>query len=106
MSHTPGPWRHRAAGNLGNCIEADSGRRQFDGDDGFRTVAMFQACEPTGLASKEAQNAAANARLIAAAPELLAALDVMLSAFDGNAEGMERALAKQQARAAIAKATK
>jgi len=68
-AHTPGPWRRKVGGNLGNAIEAFSGKHIYDNDDGFRTVAMFQSCEATGFAAQEDANAAANGRLIAAAPD-------------------------------------
>lgn len=67
---TPGPWRH-GSGNISNTIEAYSGRKVFDGDTGFRSVATYQACEATHQHKNEEANAAANARLIAAAPALL-----------------------------------
>ena len=70
--HTPGPWRIRTTGNIGNCIEGQSGKKLFAGDDGFRSIATFQHCEQTGLYVNEQQNALANARLIARAPDLLA----------------------------------
>lgn len=73
--HTPGPWRLQTKGNMGNVIEAYGGKHNFEGDDGFRAVAMFQCCEPTGLHHAEEENKLANARLIAAAPDLLAALE-------------------------------
>ena len=71
---TPGPWRLKTTGNFGNAIEAFRGV-VGEYDDGWRVVAMYQHCEPTGLWAAEQENAAANARLIAAAPELLAALE-------------------------------
>lgn len=56
-----------------------------------------------GVHAREAEETRANARLIAAAPELLAALQNMLSRF-GGATAKETP-AEKQARAAIAKAT-
>lgn len=70
---TPGPWR-RAKGNFGNCIEADSGKRTWDGDTGFRPVAMFQECSNKVLASEQDENMEANGALIIAAPDMYAAL--------------------------------
>ena len=67
---TPGPWRICKSGNMANTVEGNSGRKLDELDDGFRTVAMFQACCASDhMADKEA-NANANGHLIAAAPEL------------------------------------
>jgi hypothetical protein len=71
---TPGPWRRATKGNMGNAIEADSGKRSYDGDTGFRVVAMFQACTDKRLASEEDANMEANGALIIAAPDLYEAL--------------------------------
>lgn len=102
--HTPGPWRLKAGRNIGNTIEGYSGRRGFEGDDGYRTVALYQSCEPTGLRAEEVVNATANARLIAAAPEMLEALQEIVAAADGDWwEQLDATLEKS--RAAIAKAT-
>ena len=70
---TPGPWRI-SAGNIGNAIEAQSGKNVHEFDDGFRILATFQPCEPTGKYLEEQENAKANANLIAAAPEMYAVL--------------------------------
>ena len=78
--HTPGPWKHD-----GMCIDAIDGAL---------------------VATVYTENSFVNeldARLIAAAPELLAALQVMVKTFDGLATIHNDAY--RQARAAIAKAT-
>lgn len=85
--HTPGPWfvPYRAHGTL--FVEAHL-RQGW-----LQEVA---ACGPTEIGSQQE----ANARLIAAAPELLEALQFVMSA-----HGEQLDLAFQQAQDAIAKAT-
>ena len=100
--HTPGPWRINNTGSIGNLIEGYSGKKLFDGDDGYRTIAIYQSCESTGLRNEELWNAKANARLIAAAPELLEALKLIANAENS---ALDLAYCKGIARAAIAKAT-
>ena len=58
-----------------------------------------------GGGSQEAEETRANARLIAAAPELLEALQAALEALRGSAGFDEINNAKKQVKAAIAKAT-
>lgn len=74
-SFTPGPWQIDTTGNIGNAIKAQSGKRTYEGDDGFRAVALFMDCCSSELAATQEENRLANARLIAAAPEMLAALE-------------------------------
>lgn len=72
---TPGPWRKAMGGNMGNVIEAQSGKNYGTGDDGFRHVASYQACGDNARKyHEEWGNASANGSLIAAAPELYEAL--------------------------------
>lgn len=105
--HTPGPWRLKTTGNMGNCVEGLSGRPVDEYDDGFRVVAMFQACTASTQYAEEDANAAANGRLIAAAPELLEALEVAAerecSSWCAESVG-EHTKACKRNRAAIAKA--
>lgn len=63
---TPGPWRKRTTGNMGNLIEADSGKRAYPGDDGFRAVGTYQSCCTDRPAVDENANAEANGALIVA----------------------------------------
>ncbi len=77
--HTPGPWR-----------VGDAGRTIFQ-PVGIKAVAY---CDKT-------ENFRANARLIAAAPDLLEALERILGAARGT---MDEVRARHEARAAIAKA--
>lgn len=62
MGHTPGPWYANK-----DCIE-------IDGPEGPRDVTLAVVLQPG--------NAAANARLIAAAPDLLAALQEAVTALN------------------------
>ena len=62
--HTPGPWEIVCGGQ--------------PGDDGFTIMArnghgVLAECWPPGVTAEERQTILANARLIAAAPDLLAA---------------------------------
>lgn len=85
--HTPGPW------TVG--ISADNGIHCVDCED-------VEICEVWGAVRDkvETEESAANARLIAAAPELLEALETAAEALEA-AEFFEKAA---MARAAIAKA--
>lgn len=83
--HTPGPWRINDTGSIGNLIEGYSGKKLFDGDDGYRTIAIYQSCESTGLRNEEVRNAEANARLIAAAPKMYALLAMRAKSGDNDA---------------------
>lgn len=69
-NHTPGPWRYATAGNMANCVEGPSGRSLYDGDDGYRNVAMVQSCCASTMHADEDANCAANIALISLAPEL------------------------------------
>lgn len=88
MAHTPGPWfvdehgvSSKAVLGIARVYHAAT-REEWSGSD----FATSSHCE-------------ANARLMAAAPELLEALELM---FDENISG---AFSEKKARAAIAKAT-
>jgi hypothetical protein len=96
--HTPGPWRAdvdtNAQDDMRHGVVADC-------NDLWVAALYRSGTSPINEHSSEAEaEVAANARLIAAAPELLAALRVML------AHQMNDITAEcDQARAAIAKAT-
>jgi len=85
MIHTPAPWTYRPAGNFKYPIVQR-------GDEGGFVV--------SGLSSSRQE---ADARLIAAAPDLLEALRSVLSDYEASPCPMRDVVA--QARAAIAKAT-
>ena len=84
--HTPGPWQVNNNDPLQVC-DSDGEKR---------------GCSPIANTRGKRGEAKANARLIAAAPELLAALESLLD-YD-NLGAYERANVRKQSRAAIAKA--
>lgn len=76
--HSPLPWRLRTTGNFASTIEAYSGRKYNEFDDGFRIVATYQECTASDLYADHEANRAANGSLIVssvnAVPALVAAL--------------------------------
>lgn len=88
--HTPGPWQVTPAGGISNGTEIvilnvfDKEREAFAMNNGFG-------------------NAAENAALISAAPELLEACEALLLHFPATNDPSDK-LCLKQARAAIAKA--
>ncbi len=106
--HTPGPWEIRRIAGIAGAVTGGVVRRYTNGSS---TDQLFMVCavqEDNG--GPDAM--AANARLIAAAPELLDALRMSVAAFDGDAideieAGYGAATARRvaTARGAIAKAT-
>lgn len=105
MAHTRGPWT--AIEDFGQHISA------------YAHVATVRGSEPdfailAGSESHPFRDAEANARLIAAAPELLAALQVIVKEINAWNSAVESIIGRQpretwqgllDARAAIAKAT-
>jgi len=71
--HTPGPWRY--AGHGGTHVLDSNGR------------CIGDAPQPHGMPPEEGE---ANARLIAAAPELLAALERLAGSLEACAEEFRR----------------
>ena len=88
---TPGPWF--ITGNMTRYIEARIGGG---------LIQEVAACGPTEADNGYGEQQMANARLIAAAPELLEALEYMLETNESGDNAGDQARA--QARAAIAKA--
>ncbi len=88
--HTPGPW---------HTVDHKSGTFEILGDDTYPVLRIRGGMTPTN----------SNARLIAAAPDLLAALNGLLYGIipteDSQADAEVKAYWCAQARAAIAKAT-
>jgi hypothetical protein len=105
MTHTPGPWLLTPSGTVYALDETGSCNRfsaRVDGGWTWRGTGMF-----SGACSDRTSNAeiAANARLIAAAPELLEALSWFINDIDGTHTRMVDFDANVElARAAIAKA--
>ena len=96
--HTPGPW-HVGQGNGEGSIFADSGRVRWE--SGGTTLYPI-ATMTRGWATDEDD---ANARLISAAPALLAALRAMLATVHDEERDDATVAAVAAARAAIATAT-
>lgn len=84
--HTPGPW---------HCINDSIGTESFE------IATVWNPKESRNLYREKR----ANARLIAAAPELLEALNELANGYSGNRWDVGIALRLKKARAAIAKAT-
>lgn len=94
--HTPGPW-----------VVFDGHFPGIDGDDGKFSVLIYgEELEEGGIRGRTSEEIAANARLIAAAPDLLEALDSLKSAvvegWYSNGEWWQEGI--DLASAAIAKA--
>ena len=90
MSHTPGPW---------SAVSCRVGWYIASAPDGAIVVDTGDAEGRYGPIESEA-----NARLIAAAPELLAALQAIAEGCSFPEDDVQRAI-RDRARAAIAKAT-
>lgn len=86
MKHTPGPWHSRPVGFRGH-------------------MEIFTARDDLIAALHLRGETAANARLVAAAPDLLAALLHVMPHVGTNYSGKQRYDILETARAAIAKAT-
>lgn len=90
MSHTPGPWKAESNGEINSTVEP------------WGAVATVEA-NSLGRRRITIAEAEANAALIAAAPDLLAACKAMLAKFDHSPLD-KVSVAADMARAAIAKA--
>ena len=91
--HTPGPWAHGQQG-------CESGWIEITAADDRNPVACATPAKPGTAEERRDAETRANARLIAAAPELLEALQELLASVEGVPCGPEA-----KCRAAIAKAT-
>jgi hypothetical protein len=91
---TPGPWRKKTNGNIGNSIEAQSGRQAHADDDGMRIVATYQECTASDQYAAQEENRAANGNLIAAAPELYEALEECASHAGGDIGDIDWAMVR------------
>ena len=87
-NYTPGPWTVENGGDILGPLGGDSGDGcKCDHDDGWQVaeVDVYSSFVGGKLVELGSGPRAANARLIAAAPELLEALDLMVStATDGG----------------------
>lgn len=83
--HTPGPWRAVNTGWGGSVIESA-------GEDGGRTgqERVLATVERGGIYFNRDRQGEANARLIAAAPDLLAELEQTADWLDGRADLLQR----------------
>ena len=88
MKHTPGPWTQDHTKEGKACVWLD----------GHTEPEIWMGNKETRIDC----NTEANARLVAAAPELLAALQLLLAQDDN---GEDEIWVRNKARAAIAKAT-
>lgn len=88
--HTPGPWKIET---LGSCLRVTKSEHEHTNDD----IAVLGDC-------RDAQQQA-NANLIAAAPELLEACQMLLLLANGFTQWTNFLDPKRIARAAIARAT-
>jgi len=93
--HTPGPWE---LADIGDYSDFDGNSRVVLGDD--RRIAVVKVTPGSALFAESD----ANARLIAAAPDLLAALEAMVRDADRNQRPGGGSDVPDSARAAIAKA--
>ena len=104
--HTPGPWSVGKVSHKKQRVDIDSLHAdQTLGHQTWRGLARAYGCED--MPAEGTAVMLANARLIAAAPELLEALEQMVSVFldtEGR-HGESENDAMDAARAAIAKAT-
>lgn len=97
--HTPGPWL--IAESVVSRHAITNMRRIRSKNEGLEHGAV---CDVYGI--QDGSEASANARLIAAAPDLLEALQGMIEVVSNTEYGeIDRKLAVKDARASIAKAT-
>lgn len=98
MSHTPGPWSTN-----GTFIWPTADRSLIESRGDLFGMTLHPYFNPDGTASPHGQREA-NAALIAAAPDLLAALEAMYAVFGELPAARNYQAVIQNARAAIAKA--
>ncbi|TXG96563.1 MAG: hypothetical protein E6R08_09160 [Nevskiaceae bacterium] len=84
--HTPTPWRLRTEGNLGSAIEAPSGKRYSELDDGYRIVCSYQECCASDQYLVQEENRRANGEFIVRAVNSHHALVDVLSRWLAYAE--------------------
>jgi len=105
VTHTPGPWRiGMRNGANSNLVYAHNGVDQYHDDAICSVYGMYQHAE---ISAQKENSGLANARLIAAAPDLLDALKKIMAVTIFRADDLtgEQVEAWTKARTAIAKAT-
>ncbi len=102
--HTPGPWSYRKVPRKQEW-EINTGRCPNSGHESWTGMSVVFGCDDYPKMGKIVGEA--NARLIAASPELLEACKAMLSEFNEQMAGIvnDEFAVIAKARAAIAKAT-
>lgn len=100
--HTPGPWVFLEEGRTEEFPNAGRPLNICGPSDNSDLIAELYSCDDATVSTPRAE-AIANARLIAAAPELLEALQLIVQWDDCGLAPIETLIYK--ARAAIAKAT-
>lgn len=108
--HTPGPWVFHGPGSGDKALPITGAHREYVGSDGLICEVYYDDVTTEGAAEQEA-----NARLIAAAPDVLEALQEcavtlqsITDSFNGEDMidlGTDGVVALNRARAAIARAT-
>ena len=96
MTHTPGKWKVSRHGSYGPFIETD----KYD-DPEYGAASHDIGIERHSIATCHGNNSTANARLIAAAPELLAAckaarLEAIIADKPGLTKKLDAAIAKTE----------
>lgn len=98
--HTPGPWR---VGNLGSYdAHTDEPYRNVWAGEGAESTVVARAVRAAGAMTNDVDE---DARLIAAAPELLEALQGLLRGIANGPDEANAAMLVAKARDAINKAT-
>jgi hypothetical protein len=104
--HTPGPWEAYHVLSAGWSVRMSQPREGFDRPDPICSMAWWQFDKP-GIIDNDISGA--NARLIAAAPELLEALELLWSEVAASGNGTANDFGWKKARektlAALEKAT-
>src|SRR5690606_11039817 len=95
QTHTPGPWKSEYHGKESHAIIGGSA-------NGRDWTIIAEIHDPVGYVPRSERSA--NARLIAAAPDLLAACKAVLNEIQTNTEWLDPAV-ESALEAAIAKAT-
>jgi hypothetical protein len=100
QQHTPGPWTIETPMGEETPWIVEAGKQSYE----WHCIAIVPI-EPEDEDDLPIPQARANARLIAAAPELLGALTDLLASWSTESGWMNNDLVADRARAAIAKAT-